>query len=173
MNEIFTQLIPMDQKQEEAAMEVATKLADDMAELEMQQLDDLISGFWLAKPSERVKVYEAGEPLFVAPDFDLAMMLEMGDWGPMTTVMAPPEPFVDPMTGEPAVDPMTMQPVMVQQPLGEAPIVLGEYWRRMWAVDRNECLKMMRDYASILKEQERRLLAQMDAMPPQGYEGMA
>ena len=135
-------------------MEIALKLADDMEEREMQQLDDLISGFWLEPPRVRATVYDAGEPLFVVADLDVWLLLDSGDWGPEVPVMEP-VPATDPMTGQPALDLMG-QPLMTMQPKGMAPEVLGPYWRNMWATDRNEAIKMLKDYAAILKERERK-----------------
>ena len=107
-------------------------------------LDDNIDGFHKKPPRERLLLYQASEPVFDPniPEPMIELFLSQGAFEPLipvydeTGLLRPP--VVDPMSG-------VMSPAL----LGEAPALLGPYWARMWAVDRVEALRMLRDYRDI------------------------
>jgi hypothetical protein len=113
-------------------------------------LDDNIDGFHKKPPRERILLYQASEPVFDPniPTPMIELFLEQGAYEPLVDVfdleglIRPPQ--VDPLTG--AVTPAL---------LGQAPVLLGEYWRRLWAVDRVEGLRCLRDYRDILRREGR------------------
>lgn len=127
-------------------MEMLTERLFDHFQTFSRYLDDNVDGFHKKPPRERLKLYSAAEPVFDPniPEPMVELFLEAGAYEPMVPVydmdglIRPPQ--VDPLTG--AVTPAL---------LGEAPALLGPYWQRLFAVDRNECLRCLRDYRDILR----------------------
>lgn len=147
---------PMDKETEEEFSEMVLERWEKYTKDKFQWYNDTFGGFWKQPPARRLATYEAAEPVFDPniPEAMLETFLEQGVWEPLEPVydmvgnVKPPQPAVDPMTGQPSVDQMG-QPAMQPALLGTAPVILGPWWRKMWAVNRDETLDMLRDYRDI------------------------
>jgi hypothetical protein len=145
----------MDEETEREFLEVATE--DSYAYyLEYSQwLDDYMDGFHKKSPRERMKLYQAAEPVFdpTIPEEMLEVFLEAGAYEPLVDVYDVEGLIRPPTPGPEIVDAAGV--VTLGQPmpalLGQAPELLGPYWQRLWAVDREEALKCLKDYRDILK----------------------
>lgn len=138
-------LHPMAEETENDCLAIVAEKMDAYFKFKREWLDDTFSPFRKMKPAERLDFYHNTEPVFdpSIPAPILEAFVEAGVYEPLVEVYdetgqirpAPP----DPATGMPGA------PVL----LGMAPAVLGPYWRRMWAVDREEALRMLRDYRDL------------------------
>jgi hypothetical protein len=143
-------LYPMSKDTEAEFYEALTERLDEHYTRFMAYLDDYIDGFHKKPPRERLQLYEAAEPVFdpTIPEPMIELFLEQGAYEPLVPVydveglIRPPQ--VDPLTG--AVTPAL---------LGEAPALLGPYWQRLFAVNRLEALKCLRDYRDIQRRNAR------------------
>lgn len=148
----------MDAETEASWMEQVIEELDKHRKDFTEYLDDYIDGFWKKPPRERMKLYEASEPVFDPniPEQMVEVFLEAGVYEPLVPVydvegLIRPPVVVQPEMGAPGtagvVTPAMTSPAL----LGEAPAILGPYWQRLFAVDRMEALKCLRDYRDIQK----------------------
>jgi hypothetical protein len=150
-------LFPMSKETEAEFYESLTQRLDEHYTRFASYLDDNIDGFHKKPPRERILLYQASEPVFdpTIPEPMIELFLEQGAYEPLIPVydhegLIRPPVMVQPEMGAQPATPGVVTPAMTTPALlGMAPAILGPWWQRMWAVDRVEALKCLRDYRDI------------------------